>query len=272
MKFAAVLFISSYLVKGTSARSWEDVIPFHGLDPLDASLAGGDLLEETDPFLFTKSPSMAPNLRPSASPTTSEPSKAPTSAPTITLQPTHKATNSPSVTPSSSPSAAPSVTPTSSPTLDEFPPNPSPSNAPNFYFNYDPSSDYGPGDPQVVYHNASMNKVQYFSNGWASVVIPDDGYWNEFGPNGTGPWQGVLTRHDPIQNRCGNVGKQSPIDVRPTGAECVEHHQIRSRVSCFVLPWGTLFTSVSHCFFFIPCLAHYCLYDVLMSFITTRMY
>jgi len=231
MKLAAAVFlVSSCLVASTTARSWEDITTFHGLEPLDASLSDGRI-EEVDPLRFTASPSMPPSILPSASPSTSEPSKTPSSAPTVTPQPSDKMSHSPSIRPSSSPSVAPTMAPSSSP-IDEFAPNPAPSNPPNTYLNYDPNSQYGPGDPQTVYHNATMNEVQYFNNGWENVVSPDDGYWNEFGDDGFGPWQGVLSRHDPSRNRCGNVGKQSPIDVRDSGAECVEHHQIRSRVSC----------------------------------------
>ena len=34
-------------------------------------------------------------------------------------------------------------------------------------------------------------------------------------------------------NQCGNVGNQSPIDIRLSGVACVEHHQIRSRAGDF---------------------------------------
>jgi hypothetical protein len=142
--------------------------------------------------------------------------------------------HSPSLTPTALPSDSPSAVPTSSPTRDEFAPNPVPSNPPPEYFNYDGrrSSEYGPGHPEVVYHNASMNKLQYFNNGWANVTIPNSDYWNEFDDDGFGPWQGVLSKHMPSINHCSNIGEQSPIDIRPTGAKCEEHHQIRSLVSC----------------------------------------
>ena len=232
MKISAAFFVGSCLVASSSARSWEDIIPFHGLEPIDDSLNGGRI-DEADPLSFTMSPSMAPSLLPSASPSTSEPSHMPSSIPTITFRPTGKPSHSPSMPlsmPSSlSPSVVPSMAPSSSPTLDEFAPIPVPSNPPGVYFNYDPTSKYGPGNPQMVYHNASMKKIQYIDNGWAEASL--SGYWNEFDYDGFGPWQGILSRHQPTLNRCDNIGKQSPIDVRANGAECLEHHQIRSRVS-----------------------------------------
>ena len=205
------------LVPDICARVWTDIAIYHGLEPIDASLSDDARIDEVDPFFFTASPSMSPTRLPGMQPTIS---------PTVTPRPPGPP---PTMKPSFSPSTSPSTMPTSSPTLDEFAPNPVPSNPPNTYFNYDPSSPYGPGNPQVVYHNASMNKVQYFSNGWESVE--SDGYWNEFGDNGFGPWQGTLSRHELSRNRCGNIGKQSPIDVVSTRASCFEHHQIRSRVS-----------------------------------------
>jgi carbonic anhydrase len=33
------------------------------------------------------------------------------------------------------------------------------------------------------------------------------------------------------QNMCGTGDEQSPIDIRLSGVACVEHHQIRTRVS-----------------------------------------
>lgn len=230
VKLSAAFLVWSSLIASIHARSWEDITPFHRLDltPLELSLSDARM-EETDPFLFTPSPSNEP-------PSTSEPSISPSSVPMITSRPTDRPSHSPSMRPSSSPSVGPSMSiPTPSPTLDEFAPNPAPSNPPNAYFNYNPNSPYGPGDPQMVYHNATMNKVQYFSNGWESTVYPNNGYWHEFGANGFGPWQSVLARHDVSRNQCGNVGRQSPIDVRDSGAECFEHHQIRSRVSFFSL-------------------------------------
>lgn len=223
--------LGSCLVSETDAREWTDITLFHGLEPIAASSIGDvdARIDEVDPFFFTASPLMPPTLLPSASPSTSEPSKQPTPAQTVTPRPTSRP---PSMSPSFAPCSAPSMTPTSSPTLDEFAPNPAPSNAPSTYFNYDPTSPYGPGNPQLVYHNSSLNKVVYFSNGWESAA--GDGYWKEFDDNGFGPWQGVLSRHQLSKSHCGNVGKQSPIDVKSNGAECYEHHQIRSRVSLYM--------------------------------------
>jgi hypothetical protein len=76
--------------------------------------------------------------------------------------------------------------------------------------------------------------VRYTNNRWPAVEAaqPGDFYWDEFGPQGFGPWRNTLTdRHMRSQNQCGNVGRQSPIDIRLSGVACVEHHQIRTRVS-----------------------------------------
>lgn len=226
MKISSLLscVLGICLVPDISARVWTDITMFHGLEPVDASLFDDARIDEVDPFFFTARPSMPPALLPGMLPSTPESSNQPTLSPTVSLRASGPP---PTMKPSFSPSTSPSMTPTSSPTLDEFAPNPVPTNPPNTYFNYDPSSVYGPGNPQVVYHNASMNKVQYFSNGWESAK--SDAYWNEFGDNGFGPWKGILSRHGLSQNRCGNIGMQSPIDVVSTGASCFEHHQIRSR-------------------------------------------
>lgn len=202
------LLVPALCATGTLARTWSDISPYHETTISDPSL--DDLSVESDALLFTMSPSMAPSS-PSTSSTTAVPSEIQTALP----------------------SEAQSSIPTSSPTRDEFAPNPVPSDPPLGYFNYDyrRSSAYGPGYPKEVYHNASMNKVEYFNNGWVNVAIPNNDYWNEFDDDGFGTWQGVLSKHSPSRNHCSNVGEQSPIDIRPTGAKCEEHHQIRTQVS-----------------------------------------
>lgn len=77
--------------------------------------------------------------------------------------------------------------------------------------------------------------VFYNNNGWASsstMDVPDDNYyyWDEFGPQGFGAWKDTLTEREMRRNQCGNVGRQSPIDIRLTGVACVERHQIRTLV------------------------------------------
>lgn len=226
-----LLVVGTHLPPETLARTWNDISQYHKISPRDPSL--DDNIVEADPLRFSPRPSMAPNASPSFSPTMSAPSEVASPALTITPKPAAIPSHSPSLTPTGMPSVALSATPTLSPTLGEFAPNPVPSNPPLGYFNYDyrHSSLYGPGYPEVVQHNATMNKTQYFNNGWSAVTIPDDGYWNEFGENGSGPWQGVLSKNNPSKSQCSNIGQQSPIDIRPNGAECFEFHQIRSRVS-----------------------------------------
>jgi hypothetical protein len=118
---------------------------------------------------------------------------------------------------------------------DLYPENGLPVNISNSFFNYDVDrfALYGPGFPEWVRHNASMLKIEYQNNGWSNVKNPNgtDFYWGEFDANGHGPWVAVLANKNLETNQCGNVGKQSPIDVRDSGATCLEHHQIRTRVS-----------------------------------------
>jgi hypothetical protein len=224
-----LLVIGPHLLNGTLARTWNDITQYHKISPRDPSLDDNILIVEADPLRA----SVAPIASPSFSPATWEPSEVASPALTVTRTPTTMPSYSHSLIETDMPSVALSDTPTSSPTLGEFAPNPVPSNPPLGYFNYDyrPSSLYGPGNPQVVVHNATVNKTLYFNNGWSAVTIPDDGYWNEFGENGFGPWQGLLSKYNPSKNQCSNIGQQSPIDIRPNRAECFEFHQIRSRVS-----------------------------------------
>jgi hypothetical protein len=135
-------------------------------------------------------------------------------------------------------------------------------NPPWGYFNYDTSEEswYGPGYP-VILNSGGDLVVEYANNAWVDYVPPppipppeaiaiangvtsDDShnnyfYWDEFGPEGLGfgPWKDTLRilRNDAhnSNNQCGGVGRQSPIDIRPTGVACLEHHQIRSRKGDF---------------------------------------
>ncbi|VEU38091.1 unnamed protein product [Pseudo-nitzschia multistriata] len=144
-----------------------------------------------------------------------------------------------------------------------------PLNPPLSYFNYDTSSDSrnGPGTLVVSYSTHQNEFVsKYGNNAWADSYQPpppvdpniavamanrlsyetNDSnsystsyyYWDEFGPEGYGfgPWKGTLTgRKLRTKNQCGNVGRQSPIDIRLTGVACLEHHQIRTRKGDFKL-------------------------------------
>jgi carbonic anhydrase len=137
-------------------------------------------------------------------------------------------------------------------------------NPPWGYFNYDTSEEswYGPGYP-VISNIGGDLVVEYTNNGWMDYVPPPpippneamaiaNGvtsagghknyfYWDEFGPEGLGfgPWKDTLRilrndeHNNSNNNQCGNVGMQSPIDIRPTGVACLEHHQIRSRKGDF---------------------------------------
>mmetsp|Transcript_50738 Transcript_50738/g.57467 ORF Transcript_50738/g.57467 Transcript_50738/m.57467 type:complete len:755 (+) Transcript_50738:294-2558(+) len=143
---------------------------------------------------------------------------------------------------------------------------------PRGYFNYDSSakSSYGPGYPVIAYNFQDELVVQYTNNRWvdnfrppsllpsptALAITNSDGenndagssssnpysysyyYWDEFGPDGYGfgPWKDVLTKRTMRgvdSNQCGNVGNQSPIDIRLSGVACIEHHQIRTRAGDF---------------------------------------
>ncbi|OEU08765.1 putative carbonic anhydrase [Fragilariopsis cylindrus CCMP1102] len=140
---------------------------------------------------------------------------------------------------------------------------------PRGYFNYDSSQQslYGPGYPVIGYDNKNELVVQYANNLWklyrpplpiptsTAIAITNNldndndntdyqnspynyYYWDEFGPNnyGFGPWEDTLTKRNMRgndNNQCGNVGNQSPIDIRLSGVACVEHHQIRSRAGDF---------------------------------------
>ena len=145
---------------------------------------------------------------------------------------------------------------------------------PRGYFNYDSSQQslYGPGYPIIAYDNNNELVVQYANNLWkfyrpplpiptstAIAITNNNGentddnqnnnpynyyYWDEFGPNnyGFGPWEDTLTKRNMRgndNNQCGNVGNQSPIDIRLSGVECVEHHQIRSRAGDFRIGGGS---------------------------------
>jgi hypothetical protein len=70
--------------------------------------------------------------------------------------------------------------------------------------------------------------------------------------NGFGPWRGILANRNPTRNMCDRVGMQSPIDLRPSGAVCDEHHEVRSRVRNICCSFET-----SLCFLLINCLYHF---------------
>jgi hypothetical protein len=218
-----LLLLVLVLAEYAAARTWRDIDPVHELYPRDLIRS---VQFEHDPFEFSPMPSMAP-----AVPTTKVPTPAP---PTRTRDPTTKPTvSTPApVVRTSPPTLNPTKSPTQSPAFEEYPPNDPPLDPPRGYFNYDvrDTSPYGPGYPALVSGENGF-KIEYQNNGWADVQAPFDSYWDEFGSNGFGPWGGVLSSRNMDQNICGTGDEQSPIDIRLSGVACVEHHQIRTRVS-----------------------------------------
>lgn len=211
------------------ARSWVDIVPPDHLKLHDYRI--GFAMVEEDPFLSIETATRSPlPLVPATA--------APAASPSSVNPPTNviiKKTPQPTTAPTTVPSTAPTKIPTTpSPTKDPYPENPVPDFPDPIYFNYDPGrgNPYGPGYPELQRYNQSTLAVGYENNGWANTGVGDDFYWNEFDDEkGYGPWQGVLSVRSPERNRCDRIGKQSPIDLRPSGAECIEHHQIRVRVS-----------------------------------------
>lgn len=149
---------------------------------------------------------------------TSAPTLAPTTAAPTTPVPTLAPTTA---TPTLAPTDGPTLAPTFHPTVEDIfvPVNPTPRNAPRSYFNYNNGDNrYGPRN-------------------WRNINM-DGTYFEEFGINGFGPWQGHMEDHvaDTTVNRCGISGKQSPIDLYQTRgeeSECTATHQIRTRVSIY---------------------------------------
>lgn len=212
----------------SSARKWQDLQTVHAPIPRDIVRS---LHFESDPFSPTLPPTLSPtgqgsNTPTPPTPTVSPPSLDPTRRPTIgTASPTR--VDDPTT-------ANPTRSPTHGPTVEAFPDNDTPMNPPRGYFNYDTSESalYGPGTPMLVFENDDF-VIRYQNNGWEYVLPSDDYYWDEFGANGHGPWNGILEGRNMDENMCGSGARQSPIDIRLSGVACVEHHQIRTRVSFF---------------------------------------
>lgn len=193
-----------FLAQEAVARSWRDISTYHDLSPRDKTRS---VEFEEKPLEYTATP---------------------------TQPPSHGTTSPPTRSPGVKPTAGdPTQNPTDSPTgTNRYPENPTPLRPPRGYFNYDVSetNPYGPGYPALVYGDDGL-EVAYQNNGWAYAVKPNNYYWDEFGSNGFGPWNGALASRGMDRNECGNTGMQSPIDIRLSGVACVEHHQIRTRVS-----------------------------------------
>jgi hypothetical protein len=137
--------------------------------------------------------------------------------------------------------------PTASPIRDLFANHVPPSQPEPWYFNYDTSSRYGPGElalyriplPMIpnattAWSGSTILQVGVREDPWGQVQSPppEQNYWTEFTDAGFGPYQGVLQIHDPTErNMCAVGQQQSPIDVRPTNgvdAICREEHQVRT--------------------------------------------
>ena len=245
LSIGTFLLVCGAFAAPATARKWADIKTYHTWNVYDGRF--GSEADEADPLLFTPHPSTPPSR--SISPST-EPSVMPSDQPTRNPTRTSIPSRSPSKMPtkrSDRPSNVPSSNPSSEPTEMEFPENPAPSNPNSSYFDYNvgPGADYGPGYPELVPHNDTYIKIQYFNNGWTTRTPPKDWYWSEFDVNGTGPWKGILANRNPTKNQCDGSADQSPIDIRDNGAECFEHHQIRKLVS---LKGGTMYIVARCCF------------------------
>jgi carbonic anhydrase len=202
------------------ARVWTDIETFHTLSTYDGRWSG--VTKESDPHFFSPSPSDVPSSKPSV-----------TRTPSTSLFPSLKASLSPSINPTITSSAVPSIQVSDLPSESiKYPPNDAPMNPEDWYFDYrgDKFAEWGPGFPIRVPHNSTMSKMIFQNNAWATRSLPPDWYWSEFENTGNGPWKGILGTKSISKNKCNAVGEQSPIDLRPNGAECYEHHQIRKQV------------------------------------------
>ena len=226
------------------------------------------LVLENDIFLISESPSLIPTLSPTFSPS-DYPSLHPTivhsSIPSVSLsnRPSFYPTLLPTLVPSLDPTNVPTTSFTSSP-IEDYPLGDVPTGdiyEPSSigYFNYNPNDDkYGPGqkrqktwyynvtskssmdddnnnddDNHIVMENEniimkSFEYLDYEGNTWIDVKNNEEYYyWQNFDMNRT------------LGNRCSSdpKRKQSPIDLCEThvNSECLEHHQIRNRVSIQVV-------------------------------------
>ena len=159
----------------------------------DESAANGDLIPKITETTLSPSISKSPSEAPSSIPSDS-PSSIPSDVPSIV------------------PSQSPSQTPTASPTFKLLPVNPVPDDVDPTYFNYDPTSRYGP-------HN------------W-KIVDTTNSWLGQFGKDGWGPWSGIRDeRSDELTKMICNApnGQQSPKDLRGLGWNCSSIHEIRTK-------------------------------------------
>lgn len=214
--FSFLLTVSNLLFlapAGTLGRSWTDVKPVHS-HYRSFHVEASDF--EIDPFAADEN---RPTKSPSSSPGNSGPSNPqPTRIPFVADGRTDNDSSG------SGSSAAMNL-----PDSERFPQSPIPIDPPRGYFNYDvqDSALYGPGYPAMIRDDEGF-KIVYQDNAWKFVQNPQNFYWREFTNYGFGTWKGALSSVDFTNNQCGNVGSQSPIDIRLSGVACVEHHQIRN--------------------------------------------
>jgi hypothetical protein len=223
-KSTILVILSLAVSERVDCRSWRDIQTYHHLTPIDA-LNRIFRLEEhpsTDYGTGTSTSTPVTSAPPPPIPDPDRPPRPPGGAPI-----SFPAARLPTENPAASPVSLPTELPT-----EPFPENDIPLNPPIGYFNYDFRNEnpYGPGVPAYFQDEGHLS-VRYRNNGWADVQMPEDFYWSEFGNNGWGPWNGALARRNMAVNQCGNTAGQSPIDIRLSGVACVEHHQIRTRVS-----------------------------------------
>jgi carbonic anhydrase len=163
------------------------------------------------------------STRPSPSPSGS------TAPPSVnpSTQPGKKYTQPPATTsPTLLPTHAATSPPTSVPRSDLYPEVDVPAHPDPWYFNYNATSPFGPGEPALA-RNGQVFEVDIRNNGWGTTSRPPYDYWKEFTYDGFGPWKGLLDINKPLRNKCGTGMVQSPIDIRESGAVCHEHHQVR---------------------------------------------
>lgn len=151
------------------------------------------LFEEVDPYQITRAPSHAPSEASSSQPSNSpsaDPTKPPSLSPTTSLPPSAALTKQPSKTPTKQPTfSAASV----------------PINTKPGYFNYDPSSEYGPRH-------------------WKNIEIDQSnpGFFHEEFD--------LIDERSNISNDCGSGERQSPIDVCTSPKDsCLETHEMRPK-------------------------------------------
>lgn len=212
------------LIARVTGREWHDIELLHPSFPDNHARA--EDLYEIDPSKWYAS---QPVASPASTPSINSPASMPTRLPFELEEPNW---GSPAM---------------NLPDSERFPQSPVPVNPPRGYFNYEISSGglHGPGFPAMI-RGENGFQIRYQNNAWKFVQNPSDSYWREFSSNGFGTWNGALARRDLNANQCGNVGMQSPIDIRLSGVACVEHHQIRTRPGDFRVSGSKVEKRIEH--------------------------